>query len=51
MEQILTIVYKLNPTAEIELVLEAFADAYNYANEKVKPQVTSKTTIQNLVYN
>ncbi|KYC35497.1 transposase [Scytonema hofmannii PCC 7110] len=55
MEQVLTIVCKLNPTSkqveEIELVLKAFADACNYANEKVKPQVTSKTTIQNMVYN
>jgi putative transposase len=36
---------------EIELVLKAFADACNYANQQVKPQVTSKTTIQNMVYN
>jgi putative transposase len=55
MEQVLTIVCKLNPTPkqaeEIELVLKAFADACNYANHKVKAQVTSKTTIQNMVYN
>ncbi|MDZ7958258.1 MAG: transposase [Aulosira sp. DedQUE10] len=55
MEQVLTLVCKLNPTQkqaeEIELVLKGFADACNYANEKVKPQVTSKMTIQNLVYN
>jgi putative transposase len=55
MEQVLTIVCKLNPTPkqveEIELVFKAFADACNYANQKVKPQITSKTTIQNMVYN
>lgn len=55
MEQVLTIVCKLNPTSkqaeDLELVLKAFADACNYANEKVKPQITSKTTIQNMVYN
>ncbi|MDY6899589.1 MAG: transposase [Cyanobacteriota bacterium] len=55
MEQVLTLVCKLNPTPkqveEIELVLKAFAGACNYANEQVKPQVTSKTTIQNMVYN
>lgn len=54
MEQVLTLVCKLNPTPkqveEIELVLKAFADACNYANEQVKSQVTSKTTIQNMVY-
>ena len=55
MEQVLTIVCKLNPTPkqveEIELVLQAFAEACNYANQQVKPQITSKTTIQNAVYN
>ncbi len=55
MEQVLTLVCKLNPTPkqaeEIELVLKAFADACNYANQQIKPQVTSKTTIQNIVYN
>lgn len=55
MEQLLTLVCKLNPTPkqveEIELVLKAFADACNYANQQVKPQITSKTTIQNMVYN
>jgi putative transposase len=54
MEQVLTLVCKLNPTpeqvAQIEATLKAFADACNYANEQVKPQITSKTTIQNLVY-
>jgi len=55
MEQVLTLVCKLNPSKkqmeEIELVLKAFADACNYANQKVKPQITSKTTIQNMSYN
>ncbi|MBU7582244.1 MAG: transposase [Nostoc sp. TH1S01] len=55
MEQVLTLVCKLNPSQkqaeEIELVLTAFADACNYANQKVKPQITSKMTIQNRVYN
>ncbi len=34
----------------IEATLKAFADGCNYANLQVKPQITSKTTIQNLVY-
>ena len=54
MEQVLTLVCKLNPTpeqvAQIEATLKAFADACNYANQQVKPQITSKTTIQNMVY-
>ncbi|MCC5598125.1 RNA-guided endonuclease InsQ/TnpB family protein [Nostoc favosum] len=54
MEQVLTIVCKLNPNsqqvAQIEATLEAFANACNYANEQVKPQITNKTTIQNMVY-
>ncbi|MBN3869119.1 transposase [Nostoc sp. JL33] len=54
MEQVLTLVCKLNPTSEqvvkIEATLKAFADACNYANQQVKPQVTNKTTIQNMVY-
>jgi putative transposase len=31
-------------------LLRAFADACNYANEQVKPGITSKTTIQGMVY-
>ena len=54
MNQVLTIVCKLNPTsaqvAMIEATLKAFADGCNYANEQIKPQITSKTTIQNMVY-
>ncbi|MBV8887288.1 MAG: transposase [Chroococcidiopsidaceae cyanobacterium CP_BM_RX_35] len=54
MKQVLTLVCKLNPTpdqiAKIEATLKAFADACNYTNERVKPQITNKTTIQNIVY-
>jgi hypothetical protein len=54
MEQLLTIVCKLKPMPEqvtqIEATLQAFATACNYANSVVKSQTTSKTTIQNLVY-
>ena len=54
MKQVLTIVCKLNPSEEvirkIDNTLEMFAGACNYANEKVKPTITSKTTIQSLVY-
>lgn len=55
MEQTLTLVCKLRPTPEqstkIDALLKAFADGCNVANPSVKPSVTSKTTIQNLVYN
>lgn len=54
MNQVLTIVCKLNPTssqvAMIEATLKAFADGCNYANKQIKPQITSKITIQNMVY-
>ena len=54
LEQVLTLVCKLKPTSEqstkIDALLQAFADGCNYANQIVKPSVTSKTTIQNLVY-
>ncbi|MHC5829695.1 MAG: RNA-guided endonuclease TnpB family protein, partial [Nostoc sp.] len=54
MEQTLTIVCKLQPTSEQTIkmndLLKAFADACNYVNEQVKTGVTSKTTIQSLVY-
>jgi hypothetical protein len=54
MEQTLTRVCKLNPTFEqsvkIEDLLKAFADACDYTNKQVKPGITSKTTIQSLVY-
>lgn len=55
MKQTLTLTCKLATTpeqdAKIEALLQAFADACNYANEQVKPKTTSKTTIQSLVYN
>ncbi|MGL4882945.1 MAG: RNA-guided endonuclease TnpB family protein, partial [Waterburya sp.] len=54
MEQVLTIVCKLNPSFEvvkkIDTTLEMFAAACNYANQAVKPTITSKTTIQSQVY-
>jgi putative transposase len=54
MKQVLTIVCKLNPSQEvvkkIDTTLEMFAAACNYANQEVKPSITSKTTIQSLVY-
>ena len=54
MKQVLTIVCKLNPSEEvvkkIDTTLEMFAAACNYANAEVKPSITSKTTIQSLVY-
>jgi putative transposase len=53
MERVLTLVCKLNPSPqqieEIELILQAFASACNYANQQVKPQITSKTTIEHSV--
>ncbi|WP_460194441.1 hypothetical protein [Thermosynechococcus sp. FA-CM-4201] len=54
MEQTLTVVCKLQPTAEqslkIERFLKAFADACNFTNKTVQPTVTNKITIQNRVY-
>lgn len=54
MKQVLTLVCKLQPSSEqilkIEELLKAFADGCNYANQNVKTSITSKTTIQNLVY-
>lgn len=54
MEQVLTIVCKLNAApeqvAKLDATAQAFADACNYANEKVKPGITSKTTIHAEVY-
>ncbi|WP_373872941.1 RNA-guided endonuclease InsQ/TnpB family protein [Microseira wollei] len=54
MEQVLTLGCKLQPTpeqeAKIDTLLQGFADGCNYANQTIKPSVTSKTTIQNLVY-
>jgi len=54
MEQTLTIVCKLQPTSEqiakMNDLLHAFADSCNYVNEQVKAGITSKTTIQSMVY-
>ncbi|BAZ67183.1 ISSoc1, transposase [Fischerella sp. NIES-4106] len=54
MEQVLTLVCKLNPTPlqseKLEVVLHAFAEACNYTNQIIKPDVTSKLTIQGIVY-
>ena len=54
MKQVLTIVCKLNPSQKvvkkIDTTLKMFAAACNYANKEVKPSITSKTTIQSLVY-
>jgi putative transposase len=54
MKQVLTIVCKLNPSKEavkkIDTTLEMFAAACNYANQEVKPGITSKVTIQSQVY-
>jgi putative transposase len=53
-EQVLTIVCKLQPTAkqtaQIDALLQAFSDGCDYANQTVKAGVTSKTTIQSWVY-
>lgn len=54
MEQVLTIVCKLQPTPEqgskLEATLQAFADGCNYANQAVEAKITSKATIQSQVY-
>jgi putative transposase len=53
-EQVLTIVCKLQPSVEqvskIDALLQAFSDGCDYANQAVKAGVTSKTTIQAQVY-
>lgn len=54
MEQVLTLVCKLQPTPEqaskTDALLKAFADGCNWVNQVVKGGVTSKTTIQSLTY-
>lgn len=54
MEQLLTLVCKLNPTPlqseKLEVVLYAFAEACNYTNQVIKPEITSRLTIQGIVY-
>lgn len=54
MKQTLTLTCKLQPVLEqapkIEVTLQAFADACNWANEQVPSKITSKRTIQTEVY-
>jgi IS605 OrfB family transposase len=54
MEQVLTIVCKLNPTLEqsvtLEKTLQRFADACNYINSTVSSKVTNKNRIQAETY-
>jgi len=54
MEQVLTLVCKLNPSeaqsAKLNRTLEAFAAACEYANQTVSPKVTNKNRIQAEVY-
>ena len=54
MQQVLTIVCKINPTlpqvAKIDATLKAFADACNYINDTVDPKLTNNVRIQTLVY-
>ncbi|MCW6038532.1 transposase, partial [Spirulina subsalsa FACHB-351] len=54
MNQVLTIVCKLNPTPEqaqkLDKTLVAFGSACNYANEVVNPKIKNKNRIQAEVY-
>ncbi|MGB3405565.1 MAG: transposase [Microcoleaceae cyanobacterium] len=54
MEQLLTIVCKIQPTPEqvqkLELTLGAFADACNYINATVNPKIKNKNRIQAETY-
>ena len=54
MEQVLTIVCKLNPTPQqalkLDKTLQGFADACNYINSTVSPKVTNKNRIQAETY-
>ena len=54
MEQVLTIVCKIQPTPEqaqkLELTLGAFAMSCNYINTTVNPKITNKNRIQCCVY-
>jgi transposase, IS605 OrfB family, central region len=54
MKQVLTIVAKLQPTAEqvakLEATLQAFAAACNYVNEHTDPKLTNKIAIESLTY-
>jgi len=54
MRQVLTLVVKLQPTSEHRQLLDdtakAFADACNWINEAVKPNLTNKNSIQTVCY-
>lgn len=54
MEQVLTIVCKIQPTPEparkLDLTLGAFADACNYINSTINPKIKNKNRIQAEVY-
>lgn len=54
MQQLLTIVCKINPTStqvtKIDATLKAFADACNYINDTLDPKLTNNVRIQTLVY-
>ncbi|MEQ8754293.1 MAG: transposase, partial [Coleofasciculus sp. G1-WW12-02] len=54
MNQVFTIVVKLQPSPEqiafLEATLQAFADACNYVNAHTDPKLTNKIAIQSLVY-
>ncbi len=54
MQQVLTVVCKINPTstqvAKIDATLKAFADGCNYINDTVDPKLTNNVRIQTLVY-
>ncbi|MCG5061104.1 MAG: transposase [Limnoraphis sp. WC205] len=54
MEQVLTIVCKIQPTPEqakkLELTLGAFSNACNYINSTVNPKIKNKNRIQAIVY-
>ncbi len=53
-QQVLTIKCKLTPTAEqidkLDNVLQGFAEACNYINNTLSPNITSKNRIQKEVY-
>lgn len=55
MKQVLTVSCKLQVTpkqiAQIDKLLQAFADACEYTNRAVKPGLTNEQAIQSLVYN
>ncbi len=54
MKQVLTLVVKLQPTSEQRQLLDntalAFADACNYINKTVRPNLTNRNSIQAVCY-